>query len=275
MSEKSKNRCLIFAHRGASMEAFENSRSAFDKALAYPIDGMETDVQLSRDRVAVLWHDWFLDKAGLPGTRIGDLDFKQLQALDCASLIPPVAESEGLLTLRAFVQSYHKQCRLLLELKVERWRSDPERHDALVRTCCDIAKRCSGGPPQSDSTIMINSFDLDSLIQAQRYASFVPLILNLETVQSATVIRSVLQKNPFLSGLCLPIADLDNDVVDAVRRLRRMVATYTCNSEAEITKALTLAVDILITDLPSKALALRAAQPPKPSPAGEGWVRGQ
>ena len=258
MFEKSNNRCLIFAHRGASTEAFENTRSAFDKALAYLIDGIETDVQLSRDHIVVLWHDWFLDKVGLPGKRIGDLDFKQLLSLDLSTLAPPVAENEGLMTLQAFVESYHKRCRLLLELKIERWRSDPERHDALVRKCCDIAKTFSG-PLQSYSTIMINSFDLDSLIQAQRYSSFLPLILNLETVQSAMVIQSLLQENTFLTGLCLPIADIDNGVVDVIRRLGKTVATYTCNSEEEINRALALEVDILLTDDPSRALALRSA----------------
>ena len=58
---------LIFAHRGANREAAESTRSAFDRALEYAIDGIETDVQLSRDEVAVLWHDRFLNKVGLPG----------------------------------------------------------------------------------------------------------------------------------------------------------------------------------------------------------------
>ena len=48
---------LIYAHRGARKEAAENTRSAFDKALVYAIDGIETDIQLSRDGVTVLWHD--------------------------------------------------------------------------------------------------------------------------------------------------------------------------------------------------------------------------
>jgi hypothetical protein len=44
---------LIFAHRGANKEAAENTRTAFDRALEYAIDGIETDVQLSRrDEVA-------------------------------------------------------------------------------------------------------------------------------------------------------------------------------------------------------------------------------
>ncbi len=59
-------RSLIFAHRGANKEAAENTRSAFDKALEYSIDGIETDVQLSRDEVAVLWHDRFLSKRACP-----------------------------------------------------------------------------------------------------------------------------------------------------------------------------------------------------------------
>ena len=42
----------------------ENTREAFDKALHYAIDGIETDVQLTRDEIPVLWHDRFLDKSG-------------------------------------------------------------------------------------------------------------------------------------------------------------------------------------------------------------------
>ncbi|MCK9352525.1 MAG: glycerophosphodiester phosphodiesterase [Gallionella sp.] len=45
---------LIYAHRGANREAAENTRTAFDRALSYPIDGIETDIQLTRDGVAVL-----------------------------------------------------------------------------------------------------------------------------------------------------------------------------------------------------------------------------
>lgn len=68
------NGTLVFAHRGANREAAENTRTAFDKALHYPIDGIETDVQLSRDEIAVLWHDRDLKKLELPGKRIDDFD---------------------------------------------------------------------------------------------------------------------------------------------------------------------------------------------------------
>ena len=43
LAHDSSQRCLIYAHRGANTEAMENTRRAFDKALHYAIDGIETD----------------------------------------------------------------------------------------------------------------------------------------------------------------------------------------------------------------------------------------
>ncbi|MBP7954208.1 MAG: glycerophosphodiester phosphodiesterase, partial [Nitrosomonas sp.] len=75
------SKVLVYAHRGANSEALENTRGAFDKALAYPIDGIETDVQLTRDEIAVLWHDRYLDKIGLSDKHIDDFDYLQLKEL--------------------------------------------------------------------------------------------------------------------------------------------------------------------------------------------------
>ena len=83
---------LIFAHRGANREAAENTRSAFDKALTYAIDGIETDVQLSRDEVTVLWHDRDLKKLKLPGDHIDDYDYAQLQAMNFAAHFSATAQ---------------------------------------------------------------------------------------------------------------------------------------------------------------------------------------
>ncbi len=48
---------LIIAHRGASAEAPENTLAAFQRALALKVDGIELDVQLTRDGVPVVFHD--------------------------------------------------------------------------------------------------------------------------------------------------------------------------------------------------------------------------
>jgi glycerophosphoryl diester phosphodiesterase len=48
---------LVLAHRGLHDDARENSLAAFEAAVAAGCDGIETDVRLSRDGVAVLFHD--------------------------------------------------------------------------------------------------------------------------------------------------------------------------------------------------------------------------
>jgi glycerophosphoryl diester phosphodiesterase len=50
-------RPLVFAHRGGSGLAPENTIAAFDTALALGADGLELDVRLSKDGVVVVHHD--------------------------------------------------------------------------------------------------------------------------------------------------------------------------------------------------------------------------
>jgi len=48
---------LIYAHRGASRDFPEHTTAAYLGAVAQGADGFECDVRLSKDGVAVLWHD--------------------------------------------------------------------------------------------------------------------------------------------------------------------------------------------------------------------------
>ena len=52
----------MFAHRGGALLAPENTITAFDNGLALGADGLEIDVQLSSDGVAVVIHDHTLDR---------------------------------------------------------------------------------------------------------------------------------------------------------------------------------------------------------------------
>ena len=56
------SRPLVFAHRGGSALAPENTIAAFDNGLALGADGLELDVHLSRDGRVVVHHDRTLDR---------------------------------------------------------------------------------------------------------------------------------------------------------------------------------------------------------------------
>lgn len=69
---------IAFAHRGGGLEAEENTWPAFENAVALGYRHVETDVQASRDGVAVIFHDDTLDRmAGRP-ERIASLDWAEL-----------------------------------------------------------------------------------------------------------------------------------------------------------------------------------------------------
>lgn len=242
----------IFAHRGANKEVAENTKSAFDKALEYAIDGIETDVQLSRDEVAVLWHDRFLDKIGWPSKRTDDFDYDQLRSMDFAGYFAPGAKQEGVMSLKEFLDAYSQRCRLLIEIKNREWERS-SRLKLKVRQTLDLIG------PLFDGSIMTSSFNLASLIYAHWYAPECPLVYNLETDQTVGDAERALAAQPFLHGLCLPIETLGDSMVKLLRDHDKCIVIYTCNSDEEIGKALAHGVDIIISDYPQKALRLKAA----------------
>lgn len=73
---------LILGHRGASAIAPENTLAAFSRALHDGADGIEFDVRLSRDQVAVVIHDATLKRTGLIDRAVGDMTAKQLGEID-------------------------------------------------------------------------------------------------------------------------------------------------------------------------------------------------
>ena len=242
---------LIFAHRGANREAAENTRSAFDRALQYPIDGIETDVQLSRDEVAVLWHDRFLGKVGLPFRHIDDFDHARLQTMNFAAHFSARSEPEGIMSLKEFLYAYRTRCRLLLEIKNRDW-EQASRQEMKVRQTLELVG------PVLDGSILVSSFNLPSLVYAHQYSPEMPLVYNLEKDQTLADARSILSVQTFLYGVCLPVKLLDQAMVKLLRDNGKLIAVYTCNSDAEINKALDLGVDIMISDVPGKALQLRS-----------------
>ena len=247
------NKTLIFAHRGANREAAENTRSAFERALHYTIDGIETDVQLSRDEVAVLWHDRFLGKLGHPARHIDDFDYSELRAMNFAGHFSATEKAEGIMSLQEFITAYHTRCSLLLEIKNRDW-EQRERQESKVRQTLDMVGTIS------HADIMASSFNLDSLIYANQYRPGFPLVYNFEEEQTWSDAQRVLADHSFLHGLCLPIATLDAAMVKLLRDQGKSIAVYTCNSEEEIGKALNLGVDILISDVPQKALQMRVEE---------------
>ena len=69
----------VLAHRGDARDAPENTIAAFDAAVSLGVTHIETDAHVTRDGVAVLWHDPGLERWDGSRTRIDSLSLAQLQ----------------------------------------------------------------------------------------------------------------------------------------------------------------------------------------------------
>src|SRR4029077_1336865 len=76
---------LILGHRGASALAPENTLAAFSRAISDGADGIEFDVRLSRDDVAVVIHDASLKRTGLIDRSVSELTAAELCEVDVGS----------------------------------------------------------------------------------------------------------------------------------------------------------------------------------------------
>src|SRR5262245_60629173 len=116
-------RPLVFAHRGGSRLAPENTMAAFDRGLALGADGLELDVHLSRDGVVVVHHDRHLDRTTDLKGNISTFDAAALSRADAGygfvaddGSRPFRGQGIGVPTLES-VLLRHRDCRIIIEMK--------------------------------------------------------------------------------------------------------------------------------------------------------------
>ncbi|MDX1762876.1 MAG: glycerophosphodiester phosphodiesterase family protein [bacterium] len=236
----------IVAHRGARREAPENTGAAFDAALAYPIDGIELDIQLSRDGIPVVFHDKTLTKAGAGRKRISDLTLRELHCLDWGSWFAKGFAHEPLLTLHETLQTYAGQTRLLIEIKsFEKERRRRVTDELTNQVLREISKRV---PRRLRNRLFILAFDMDVLATAMDRGRRENLVLNLPADPRLDREGAALWRA--LYGFCLPIGKLSRGFVTAAHERGQKVMTYSCNRPYQLRKALNFGVDTIMTDDP-------------------------
>ena len=72
---------INYAHRGASEYAPENTLQSFYLGLQMQANGIETDVQLTKDNVAVLFHDETLLRVTGEEGSVSDYTLEELQQM--------------------------------------------------------------------------------------------------------------------------------------------------------------------------------------------------
>ena len=160
---------LVIGHRGYAARRLENSLEAFELAAKERIDGVEIDVQLSKDGTVVVTHDNDLSRLEGHRTAISQLSDRELSSVALRKVTPEGVEltTTGVISLHALVDLLPEEMLIDVELKVYADTS-PELPARVARIVADRGI--------ADRTLM-SSFDprlIRRYRRAARAEGFVP-----------------------------------------------------------------------------------------------------
>jgi glycerophosphoryl diester phosphodiesterase len=235
------SRPLVFAHRGGSALAPENTMAAFENGIALGADGVELDVHLSRDGDAVVHHDRTLDRTT---TLRGPIASRSTDELRHAA-VPRLAD----------VLARWPEARIIVEMKVNR----PELARAVVATV-----RQAGAIER----VCLGAFGRRVLGAARRLEPRIATSAAREEVRWA-LYRSWCRwpvsqvaydgyQVPELSGRTRVVSPR---FVDHAHRAGLGVQVWTVDTEADARRLLAWGVDALITDRPDRIVPLVRSSP--------------
>lgn len=110
---------INYAHRGASEYAPENTLSSFYLGLQQGANGIETDVQKTKDGVLVLFHDSTVDRVSDGSGKLCDYTWEELKKLKIYGN-STTGFYDRIVTLREFLEKFSRyDISLAIELKGE------------------------------------------------------------------------------------------------------------------------------------------------------------
>ena len=162
------DRPLVWAHRGASREAPENTLAAFLLAERMGADGIELDAQLCATGEVVVLHDESLGRTtGYPGL-LGEAPWTLVRTLDAGARFAPRYAGERV----PLLEDVLAQTRLLVNVEIKCDRADDR---GLTAACIDAIRRT-----KAEERVLLSSFNVLCLLRARARAPRLPRALLFE-----------------------------------------------------------------------------------------------
>lgn len=153
----------IIAHRGYSGKYPENTMLAFQKAITEGnSDGIELDVQLSKDGEVVVFHDKTLERLTGNPAEVSDLTAEELAEQDVGIHFSKEFAGEGIPSLREVLE-YAKTQGFLLNIELKVYHKE-DREPLVERTILLVREY------GLEDQVLLSSFDLFLLILCRKKA---------------------------------------------------------------------------------------------------------
>ena len=220
-----------YAHRGASEYAPENTLLAFNMGIYMGANGIETDVQLTRDGVPVLFHDDTLARVTGEAGSVSDYTFAELQNFRVRNN----GLEDRILRLEDFLRFFgFRDMRFALELKQK-------------GTALPVAEMVRAHGLQDK--VVITSFDWEELCAMRKIAPELETGFLCKAVDDALIAQL---KQWGIVELCPPAKLLDADNVAAWKAQGLRVRAWGVKNETLMRSAYDAGADGMTVNFPDK-----------------------
>lgn len=233
----------IIGHRGGAAGYPENTLASFKKAVELGADGVEFDVQLTKDGEVVVIHDELIDRTMTGSGLVKDYTLAELRQLNAGEFFSPKFKAEKIPTL-AEVLDVVKDLEVI-NIELKNYLPYPELEEKVLKLVDQFELR--------DQTI-ISSFNHYSL---QKVKKLQPEIKTGCLLMSKMINSADYAFKRGFDALHLHFLTADQEVVDKAHFMGMQLNVYTVNFPEAVLELLAKGVDMIITDDLEMALELR------------------
>jgi len=233
----------IFAHRGASAYAPENTIAAFELALKQNADAIELDAKLTADGHVVVIHDQTVDRTTDGSGRVNKMSFAELRELDAGSHFDRAFRGEQIPILEEVFESVGKKIFINVELTNYTSITDnlPQKTAAIVKEF---------GVTEH---VLFSSFNPIALLRIRRLLPETPIGLLALPGKKGALARSSLATLLGYQALHPEKDDVSQCLIEKTHQRGCRMYVYTVNEEEDIRRLVKMRVDGIFTDDPLRA----------------------
>ncbi|MFC3343906.1 glycerophosphoryl diester phosphodiesterase membrane domain-containing protein [Paenibacillus abyssi] len=230
----------VAGHRGDLYHAPENSMSSIWSAINKNVDAVEIDVQMTKDGIVVLNHDYTLNRVAGVNSSVHDLTYAEIADLEIGSHFSDDFQGEPIPTLIEVLEEVKGKTKLIVEIKPYGEKDELARKVAALIESYDMTADC-----------YVQSFDYHvlNIIRSMNNDIKIGQILYLAAGNLSAL---------DVDFYTIEQSMLSDRFIERAHRNNREVWVWTVNIERNIREVLKYDIDGIITDHPEKAQTMVA-----------------
>ncbi|MBO0960814.1 glycerophosphodiester phosphodiesterase [Neobacillus sp. MM2021_6] len=239
----------IFAHRGYSASNAENTMAAFWEAEKAGADGIELDVQLTKDGEIVVIHDEKVDRTTSGNGFVKDFLYKEIRKLNANKKGVKKEPIPSLTEVLEWMKTNKLICNIELKNGLIPYEGMEDKVIELIRKY-SLTDR-----------VILSSFNHYSIVYSYRIA---PEIETAPLFIEGIYMPWIYSQSIRAKGIHPKHSAMSDNIIIHTMENGIAVRPYTVNKEADMNRLFNINCTAIITDDPAKALRIRKQYEKRP-----------